>query len=161
MESKGNNKIIIVGEKKSGKTSIFSMIFTNLYPSETSYFESTQSISKNQIIFSGGELIELYDCGFEEKIENNEYFLKTEPFDNVSTFIFVVNIEPQKNSINSNNNVINNKITSKNSNYYSDLYKKINNNNLFNICMKLLIEKSPNAKIYIYFYSQNGYDNNE
>ena len=155
MESKGKNKIIIVGEKKSGKTSIFSMIFTNLYPSETSYFESTQSISKNQIIFSGGELIELYDCGFEEKIENNEYFLKTEPFDNVSTFIFVVNIEPQKNSINSNNIVINNKIISNNSNYYSDLYKKINNNNLFNICMRLLIEKSPNAKIYIFIHKMD------
>ena len=82
MDSNLNNKIILVGEKNSGKTSIFSMIFTNLYPSETSFFESTQSISKNQIIFSGGELIELYDCGFEEKIEKNELYLNTEPFEN-------------------------------------------------------------------------------
>ena len=71
------NKIILLGEKNVGKTSIFSMIFTNIYPRETSYFESTKSISQSQIIFSGGELIEFGDCGFEEnkKInENEEYY---------------------------------------------------------------------------------------
>ena len=148
MESNDDNRIILVGEKNSGKTSIFSMIFTNLYPSETSFFESTQSISKNQIIFSGGELIELYDCGFEEKIEKNELYLNTEPFENISTLIYVLSIEPPKHTINSNDNSFNNEISS-NNNYDTDLYKKIEKNNLFDICMQLLIEKSPKAKIYI------------
>ena len=54
-----NRKIILMGEKDVGKTSIFSMIFTNVYPIETILFGNTISISLSQIIFSGGELIEL------------------------------------------------------------------------------------------------------
>ena len=113
-----SNKIIILWDKNVGKTSIFAMIFTHIYPSETSYFESTKSISLNQIIFSGGELIEFEDCGFEEnknnENENEEYYIKTEIFENVSIMIFIINAEPFKkkseeyNSILNENNNINN-----------------------------------------------------
>ena len=156
MDSNLNNKIILVGEKNSGKTSIFSMIFTNIYPSETSYFESTKSISKSQIIFSGGELVELDDCGFEEETNNTDYYIKPDIFENVSTLIFVINAEPQKISTDNNNNT--NNIDSNNNNIndndFSDFYK-IKKNNLFEKCLQLLIEKSPKANIYIFIHKMD------
>ena len=158
MDSNPNNKIILVGDKNSGKTSIFSMIFTNIYPSETSFFESTNSISKSQIIFSGGELVELDDCGFEEKTNNKEYYIKPDVFENVSTLIFVINVESQKiNTDNDNNNNIKN-INSNNINNtdddFSDFYK-IKKNNLLEISLQLLIEKSPKANIYIFIHKMD------
>ncbi len=60
-------KILLMGSEKSGKTSMFSIIFTQICPIETSLFENTKSISLNKIIFSGGEFIELNDCGGREK----------------------------------------------------------------------------------------------
>ena len=157
MDSNPNNKIILVGDKNYGKTSIFSMIFTNIYPSETSYFESTNSISKSQIIFSGGELVELDDCGFEEKTNNKEYYIKPDVFENVSTLIFVINAELQKiNTDNDNNNIKN--INSNNINNtdddFSDFYK-IKKNNLLEISLQLLIEKSPKANIYIFIHKMD------
>ena len=47
-------KIIIMGKSNSGKTSIFSVIFTHIYPIETFLLEHTNSISLNKILFSGG-----------------------------------------------------------------------------------------------------------
>ena len=136
MDSNPNNKIILVGDKNSGKTSIFSMIFTNIYPSETSYFESTNSISKSQIIFSGGELVELDDCGFEEKTNNKEYYIKPDVFENVSTLIFVINVESQKiNTDNNNINNINSNNINNNDDDFSDFYK-IKKNNLFELINK-------------------------
>ena len=155
MDSNPNNKIILVGDKNSGKTSIFSMIFTNIYPSETSYFESTNSISKSQIIFSGGELVELDDCGFEEKTNNKEYYIKPDVFENVSTLIFVINVESQKiNTDNNNINNINSDNINNNDDDFSDFYK-IKKNNLLEISLQLLIEKSPKANIYIFIHKMD------
>ena len=77
LESKDNNikknkkeikrKILLMGKEKAGKTSIFSTIFTNVYPIETTLLENTESISLNKIIFFGGEFIELNDCGGKEE----------------------------------------------------------------------------------------------
>jgi len=88
-----NRKIILMGEKDVGKTSIFSMIFTNVYPIETILFGNTISISLSQIIFSGGELIELDDCGGAENYIEEYFTTKKSIFENVSTFIFVIKAE--------------------------------------------------------------------
>ena len=155
MKSNKNNKIVLIGEKRVGKTSIFSMIFTNIYPSETSYLESTQSISHNQIIYSGGELIELDDCGFEQYTEN-EYYIKAEAFENVSTLIFVINAEPPKENSNSCIPITNNEKYDDNiiDNYFIDL-QKINKNNFLENCLKLLSEKSPKANVYIFIHKMD------
>ena len=100
VSKKGNlRKIILLGDKSVGKTSIFSMIFTHLYPTETLRFESTKSISLNQIIFSGGEMIEFDECGFEDtkNKDSNQYILKKNIFQDVSTFIFAINAEAKNN----------------------------------------------------------------
>ena len=62
LESKDNNikknkkeikrKILLMGKEKAGKTSIFSTIFTNVYPIETTLLENTESISLNKISIS-------------------------------------------------------------------------------------------------------------
>ena len=44
-------KILLMGNEKAGKTSMFSMIFTNVYPIETTLLENTESISLNNNIF--------------------------------------------------------------------------------------------------------------
>lgn len=153
MESNDNKKIVLIGEKNSGKTSIFSMIFTNIYPSETSYLESTQSISHNQIIYSGGKLIELDDCGFDKNTEN-EYYIKTEAFENVSTLIFVINAEPTKENSNSCLEISNNTNKENYDNNIIDM-QKIIKNNFFENCLKLLNEKSPKANIYIFIHKMD------
>ena len=139
------------------------MIFTNIYPNETSYFESTKSISKSQIIFSHGELIELDDCGFEDETNNIEYYIKQDVFENVSTLFFVINAEPQKlNTNNDNHNIAKNNANIINSNnwinnnndYFYDFYK-IKKNNLFEKSLQLLIEKSPKANIYIFIHKMD------
>ena len=151
-------KIIILGEKNSGKTSIFSMIFTNIYPSETSYFESTISISHNKIIFSEGEMIEFDDCGFEENLdedENDEYYLRTDVFENVSTLIYVINVEPNKTNLilkNSNFGYNENYIKK---NYNDDSFVKLNKEALFEKCLYLLNEKSPKANAFIFIHKMD------
>ena len=152
------NKIIILGEKNCGKTSIFSMIFTNIYPSETSYFESTISISKNQIIYSGGELIELDDCGFEENIEgdeDDEYYLRTDIFEKVSTLIYIINTVPEKTNtiLNNSNQVYNENIIKRD--YNDDSFIKLNKETLFEKCIDLLKEKSPTANVFIFIHKMD------
>ena len=153
------HKIILVGEKSSGKTSIFSMIFTHVYPIETICFESTRSISLNQIIFSGGELIELDDCGFEvSNKDSNDYYLKGNIFEDVSTLILVINAEEQ---INLNLNNISNKINENNQNNSNicnnnnESLIKINKDLLLEECIKLLNENSPNANIFILIHKMD------
>ena len=56
MDQKNNKeqtkrKILLMGSEKSGKTSIFSLIFTHINPIETTLFDSTESISLNKISF--------------------------------------------------------------------------------------------------------------
>ena len=151
------NKIIILGDKNVGKTSIFSMIFTNIYPSETSYFESTKSISLSQIIFSGGELIEFEDCGFEEnknnENENEEYYIKTEIFENVSTMVFVINAEPFKKKNESFNSILNDNSSIDNDTLKS--YILIKRKDFFETSLKLLNENSPDANIFIFIHKMD------
>ena len=63
--NKNSNKIILLGEKNVGKTSIFSMIFTNIYPSETNYFESKEAAIL--VLFLYGQ--------YENKIIDDKTFL--------------------------------------------------------------------------------------
>ena len=159
--NKNSNKIILLGEKNVGKTSIFSMIFTNIYPSETNYFESTKSISVSQIIFSGGELIEFEDCGFEENKNNNEnneneeYHIKTEIFDNVSTMVFIINAEAPKKISESTNSIINN---NDNYNIENDTTQSIitlKKKDFFESCLQLLNENSPDANIFVFIHKMD------
>ena len=129
-------KILLMGNEKSGKTSMFSLIFTHVYPIETTLFESTQSISLNKIIFSGGEFIELNDCGGKEKYINEYLTIKKDIFENVFSFIFVINAESHQIKNNPNNNDINPTNSNKDLDYLQQ-------------CINLLNKSSPYANIFI------------
>ena len=146
LESKDNNikknkkeikrKILLMGKEKAGKTSIFSTIFTNVYPIETTLLENTESISLNKIIFFGGEYIELNDCGGKEKYIKEYLTIKKDIFENVFSFIFVINAQNYKlNNKNSNNNT-------------SNLIKD-NDIDFLLQCINLLNKSSPYANIFI------------
>ena len=138
IKNKSNNsfrrKIILMGEKDVGKTSIFSMIFTNVYPIEIILFGNTISISLSQIIFSGGELIEFDDCGGEENYIEEYFTTKKDIFENVTTFIFAIKAEESKQ--NSDNNI------------NTDLQ-------FFEKCIKLLNQKSPKANIFVLIHKMD------
>ena len=146
LESKDNNikknkkeikrKILLMGKEKAGKTSIFSTIFTNVYPIETTLLENTESISLNKIIFFGGEFIELNDCGGKEEYIKEYLTIKKDIFENVFSFIFVINAQNYKlNNKNSNNNT-------------SNLIKD-NDIDFLLQCINLLNKSSPYANIFI------------
>ena len=127
-------KILLMGNEKAGKTSMFSMIFTNVYPIETTLLESTESISLNKIIFFGGEYIELNDCGGKEKYIKEYLTIKKDIFENVFSFIFVINAQNHKlNSKQEKNN---------NSNLNKDI-------DFLQQCINLLNKSSPYANIFI------------
>ena len=132
-------KILLMGSEKSGKTSMFSLIFTHVNPIETTLFESTQSISLNKIIFSGGEFIELNDCGGKEKYIKEYLTIKKDIFENVFSFIFVISAESHQLKKNSNNNN-NADISISNSNNDLDYLQQ---------CINLLNKSSPYANIFI------------
>jgi GTPase SAR1 family protein len=129
-------KILLMGSEKSGKTSMFSLIFTYVYPIETTLFESTQSISLNKIIFSGGEFIELNDCGGKEKYIKEYLTIKKDIFENVFSFIFVINAESHQIKSSPNNNNINVSNSNKDLDYLQQ-------------CINLLNKSSPYANIFI------------
>ena len=124
-----------MGNEKAGKTSMFSMIFTNIYPIETNLLESTESISLNKIIFFGGEFIELNDCGGNEKYIKEYLTTKKDIFENVFSFIFVINAQSHELE---NNNSDNN--TTQNLNKDVDFLQQ---------CINLLNKSSPYANIFI------------
>jgi Ras-related GTP-binding protein A/B len=129
-----NRKIILMGEKDVGKTSIFSMIFTNVYPIETILFGNTISISLSQIIFSGGELIELDDCGGAENYIEEYFTTKKYIFENVTTFIFAIKAEEIKQN------------SSNDSNLDFQFFEK---------CINQLVENSPKAKIFVLIHKMD------
>ena len=129
-------KIILMGNEKSGKTSIFSLIFTHINPIETTLFDSTESISLNKIFFSGGEYIEFNDCGGKEKYIQEYFNNKKVIFENVLSFIFVINAENHQNKNYSKNNIND----SSNSNKDLDYLEQ---------CINLLNKSSPYANIFI------------
>ena len=130
-------KILLMGSEKSGKTSIFSLIFTHVYPIETTLFNSTESISLNKIFFSGGEFIEFNDCGGKEKYIKEYFNNKKVIFESVFSFIFVINAENHKMK---NNNSKNNNSISSNSNKDLDFLEQ---------CINYLNKSSPYASIFI------------
>ena len=138
-------KILLMGSEKSGKTSMFSIIFTQICPIETSLFENTKSISLNKIIFSGGEFIELNDCGGKEKYIKEYTTIKNDNnnenniFKNVFSFIFVISAENQHFKNNPNNNTDTNSISINQDKDFSFLQQ----------CISLLKESSPDANIFI------------
>ena len=131
-------KILLMGNEKAGKTSMFSMIFTNVYPIETTLLENTESISLNKIIFFGGEFIELNDCGGMEKYIKEYLTIKKDIFKNVFSFIFVINAQSHQ----MKNNTDNNNNNSNNSNLNKDI-------DFLQQCINLLNNSSPYANIYI------------
>ena len=131
-------KILLMGNEKAGKTSMFSMIFTNVYPIETTLLENTESISLNKIIFFGGEFIELNDCGGKEKYIKEYLTIKKDIFKNVFSFIFVINAQSHQ----MKNNTDNNNNNSNNSNLNKDI-------DFLQQCINLLNNSSPYANIYI------------
>ena len=138
-------KILLMGSEKSGKTSMFSIIFTQICPIETSLFENTKSISLNKIIFSGGEFIELNDCGGREKYIKEYTTIKNDNnnenniFKNVFSFIFVISAENQHFKNNPKNNTDTNSISINQDKDFSFLQQ----------CISLLKESSPDANIFI------------
>ena len=129
-------KLVLMGSKGVGKTSITSIIFNDLSPNETYLLNLTDSISTSRMRLPGGGTLKLLDCGGQDEYIN-EYFSKKlkEVFDDVSIFIFVIEAESVKSRIKENSK-------------YSDI-------NYFKNCISHLEERSPNAKVFVLIHKMD------
>lgn len=129
-------KIVLMGKKGVGKTSIISIIFNDLSPIDTILLKVTNSISENQIMVPGGVTLRLLDCGGQDEYTNDYLTTKSkEVFDNVSILIFIIVAESVK-------------MQKKDTKDSSDL-------DYFKKCINKLNEHSPDAKVFVLIHKMD------
>lgn len=91
------SKILLMGNASAGKTSMRAIIFSNFSPKDTFLLGWTNSISSNQMNYLGNLVLNLLDCGGQDKYIK-EYFdsKKSNLFDKVKVLIFVLEAERVK-----------------------------------------------------------------
>lgn len=57
------NKMLLMGRKEAGKTSMHSIIFANYPPRETMGIGYTVDVNENKFRFMGNLTLNLWDCG--------------------------------------------------------------------------------------------------
>jgi Ras-related GTP-binding protein A/B len=93
MISKSKEKVLLMGRNEAGKTSMQSIIFSQMKPKETEYLMYTNKINVSSINFLGTEFT-LADCGGQQT-HLDEYLSKypEDVFSNVTMLIYVFDIE--------------------------------------------------------------------
>ena len=89
---KSFTKILLMGNKGSGKTSIKSIIFQQKLPKDTIKLASTNELEEIHVKIMGNININLIDCCSKDEY-NNKYFnsKKDKIFSKVDILIFVIN----------------------------------------------------------------------
>lgn len=93
MISKSKEKVLLMGRNEAGKTSMQSIIFSQMKPKETEFLMYTNKINVSSINFLGTEFT-LADCGGQQT-HLDEYLSKypEDVFSNVAMLIYVFDIE--------------------------------------------------------------------
>jgi len=89
---KSNIKLLLMGKCGAGKTSMHSIIFANLPPSETMNIGFTRDVNENRVKFLGMAL-SINDCGGQDKLM--ESYFNSYPdriFSNVKVLIYVFDV---------------------------------------------------------------------
>ena len=101
MEEKINNeilKVLFLGKKGVGKTSIKSIIFDNMEPQDTFNLAPTEEIEENHINYINNLFIDILDCTSKES--ENKLYLTTKKeliFSNVGMLIYILDVTDEKN----------------------------------------------------------------
>lgn len=85
-------KLLVMGRKKAGKTSIHQVLFSDMYAYQTKYMPFTNDICKSDVQFLGHKL-RIDDCGGQD--DHMNYYINIEPkevFSNTSFLIYVFDI---------------------------------------------------------------------
>lgn len=92
MENK--KKVLLMGRRAAGKTSMRSIIFANYIARDTSALSPTIDVEASQLRFLGNLTLNLWDCGGQEAFVDNYLNNQREHiFKNVSVLIFVFDVE--------------------------------------------------------------------
>ncbi|KIL69973.1 hypothetical protein M378DRAFT_157219 [Amanita muscaria Koide BX008] len=116
-------KVLLMGASGSGKTSMRSLIFSNLPASLTSRLGATIDVEQNHVRFLGDLILNLWDCGGQDAFMD-AYLAAQRPtiFQHVGVLIYVFDVEAQE--------------LSKDLEYYSD-------------CLDGLRQYSPDAAVFV------------
>ena len=101
MEEKINNeilKVLFLGKKKVGKTSIKSIIFGNMEPQNTFNLAPTEEIEETHVNYINNLFIDILDCTSKES--ENKLYLTTKKeliFSNVGMLIYILDVTDEKN----------------------------------------------------------------
>jgi Ras-related GTP-binding protein A/B len=128
-------KILLMGNKGVGKTSMRSIIFKNFSAKDTFNIPLTKQIATSQVNFMGGNVLKILDCGGQEEFKKEYFQSKIELFDNVKILVFVVEAEKKKKNNQQDNND-------------DDIL-------YFNKCVQSLEEHSPDAKIFVLIHKMD------
>ncbi|KAG7571271.1 hypothetical protein FFLO_00783 [Filobasidium floriforme] len=82
-------KVLLMGKSGSGKTSMRSVIFSNMIAKDTSRLGATMDVEHSHVVFMGGLKLNLWDCGGQENFL--AHFIstqKSEIFKNVAVLIY-------------------------------------------------------------------------
>ena len=132
--SETNKKILLMGNRGVGKSSILNMIYFKSSQIDTYSLESTELISVNGINFIGINY-NLIECGGKEKYKKFYFDNASKLFSKVNKLIFVIEAEDSgENKEENNNNEI------KDYNNSLDYYEK---------CLQYLEQYSPNCKVFV------------
>lgn len=128
-EKRGTEKILLMGVKRAGKTSMRSMIFANLLPKDTYKLVSTIDVQQENIRFLGNLDLNVWECGGQEKYQQQHLTTQCKAiFSNVRVMIYVFDIESRERN--------------KEMKYYRD-------------CLKSLNEFSPNAHVFCFVHKMD------
>ena len=91
-------KVLFLGKKGVGKTSIKSIIFNNMEPQETFNLAPTEEIEETHVNFINNLFLDILDCTSNEAI-NKQYLSNKKEliFSNVGILIYIIDIKDEKN----------------------------------------------------------------
>eukprot|EP01126_Amoeba_proteus_P017840 TRINITY_DN1877_c0_g1_i8.p1 TRINITY_DN1877_c0_g1~~TRINITY_DN1877_c0_g1_i8.p1 ORF type:complete len:216 (+),score=32.46 TRINITY_DN1877_c0_g1_i8:74-721(+) len=95
-----SKKVLLMGARGSGKTSMRSIIFANYIPSDTNRLGSTVNIENSAVRFLGNLVLNIWDCGGQEKFFEDYFTSQREHiFSNVEVLLYIFDITSETNEI--------------------------------------------------------------
>ncbi|KAK2466728.1 hypothetical protein APHAL10511_000986 [Amanita phalloides] len=122
-------KVLLMGASGSGKTSMRSLIFSNLPASLTTRLGATIDVEQNHVRFLGDLILNLWDCGGQDAFMDS--YLSTQRsiiFQQVAVLIYVFDVETQEKA--------------KDFEYYRD-------------CLDGLTQFSPDASVFLLIHKMD------
>lgn len=92
--AENKKKVLLMGSRAAGKTSMRSIIFANYIARDTASLSPTIDVESSQLRFLGNLTLNLWDCGAQDAFVDNYLNNQREHiFSNVSVLIFVFDVE--------------------------------------------------------------------